>query len=158
MIHMIVESPIGDLLLLGDGDSLVGLYTAEHVRRPDPLGDRSERGLEQAREELAEYFTAGRREFGIPLAARGTEFQRQVWSALAAIGYGQTASYRDIANRIGNPKAVRAVGMANGRNPISIIVPCHRVVGATGDLTGYAGGLAAKRWLLDHESHIVAAR
>ncbi|WP_105264667.1 methylated-DNA--[protein]-cysteine S-methyltransferase [Pseudoalteromonas sp. T1lg76] len=105
----------------------------------------------QAKSQLAEYFQGVRSQFALPLDTKGTEFQRRIWQALGSIGYGETGSYSDIARLVDNPKAVRAVGAANGRNPISIIVPCHRVIGANGTLTGYAGGLERKRWLLAFE-------
>jgi len=105
-------------------------------------------------EQLAEYFAGERREFELPIAPRGTGFQERVWQALVAIRFGETRSYRELAQAIGRPAASRAVGTANAKNPISIIVPCHRVIAASGELTGYAGGLPAKRWLLDHEARI----
>ncbi|WP_223789248.1 methylated-DNA--[protein]-cysteine S-methyltransferase [Marinicella meishanensis] len=106
----------------------------------------------RAKSQLREYFAGQRQSFDLPLAPQGTEFQQRVWQALLTIPYGQLASYRDMAQQLQQPKAVRAVGAANGKNPISIIVPCHRVIGANGSLTGYAGGLERKRWLLQHES------
>lgn len=151
MMHSYLPSPIGDLLLLGDGTHLTGLYTAEHVRMPTALGDRSDREFAEVRSQLTEYFAGERASFDLPLKPAGTPFQQRVWQRLRQIPLGQTSSYGELAAEIGQPTAVRAVGMANGRNPISIIVPCHRVVGSTGELTGYAGGLAAKRWLLEHE-------
>jgi len=108
--------------------------------------------LRRAAAQLAEYFAGARRDFDVPLAPRGTGFQQRVWRELAKIPYGQTRSYGELARSLGRPTASRAVGAANGRNPISILVPCHRVVAGTGALTGYAGGLAAKRWLLEHEA------
>jgi methylated-DNA-[protein]-cysteine S-methyltransferase len=102
--------------------------------------------------QLAEYFAGARRTFNLPLALRGTPFQERVWKMLTEIGFGETWSYGELAKRIGNPQASRAVGLANGANPISIIVPCHRVIGANGTLTGYGGGLERKRWLLSHET------
>jgi methylated-DNA-[protein]-cysteine S-methyltransferase len=152
MIHSIVDSPIGDLLLIGDGERLTALYTAENARRPEVTGPREDGAFAIARAQLAEYFAGIRREFDLELAPRGTDFQLQIWAELVRIPFGQTTSYRGLAERIGNPNAVRAVGMANGRNPISIVVPCHRVIGSDGTLTGYAGGLAAKAWLLAHEA------
>jgi methylated-DNA-[protein]-cysteine S-methyltransferase len=151
MIHSYLPSPIGDLLLIGDGTYLTGLYTAEHVRMPTELGVRSDREFAEVGSQLAEYFAGERSDFSVPLKPAGTPFQQRVWQRLREIPLGQTSSYGELAADIGQPTAVRAVGMANGRNPISIIVPCHRVVGSTGALTGYAGGLAAKRWLLEHE-------
>jgi O-6-methylguanine DNA methyltransferase len=107
--------------------------------------------LERATEQLTAYFQKELTEFDLPLAATGTDFQLQVWQALRSVPYGQTASYRDLAIAIDNPKGVRAVGLANSKNPLAIIVPCHRVIGANGTLTGYAGGLDKKAWLLQHE-------
>jgi methylated-DNA-[protein]-cysteine S-methyltransferase len=103
-------------------------------------------------DQLGEFFSGHRRAFDLPLEFRGTDFQRQVWTALLAIPYGETRSYLDVARSLGNPAAVRAVGAANGRNPISIIAPCHRVIGSSGELTGFGGGMAAKAWLLARES------
>ncbi|MEO6702790.1 MAG: methylated-DNA--[protein]-cysteine S-methyltransferase [Jatrophihabitantaceae bacterium] len=157
MMHTFVDSPISPILLTGDGQCLTGLYTAEHARRPAELGRRDDAGFEQARAQLAEYFAGDRVSFELALAPAGTEFQQRVWQRLLAIPAGSTRSYGQLAVEIGNPKAVRAVGLANGRNPISIIVPCHRVVGSTGALTGYAGGLAAKQWLLEHERRVSAS-
>ncbi|MEO6502130.1 MAG: methylated-DNA--[protein]-cysteine S-methyltransferase [Jatrophihabitantaceae bacterium] len=150
-IHSYVDSPLGPLLLTGDGQALTGLYTEQHGRKPTELGERDDAEFAQARAELEEYFAGRRDDFDVPLNPRGTAFQRAVWQALRQIRYGSTMSYRQVAEQVGNPKAVRAVGSANSRNPISIIVPCHRVVGSDGKLIGYAGGFSAKRWLLDHE-------
>jgi len=105
----------------------------------------------RARQQLAEYFAGKRRDFDLTLAPRGTEFQQEVWAALRTIPFGATCCYADIAERIGRPSAMRAVGAANGKNPIAIVVPCHRVIGRDGSLTGYGGGLDRKRWLLEHE-------
>ncbi|HST46788.1 methylated-DNA--[protein]-cysteine S-methyltransferase [Jatrophihabitans sp.] len=151
MIHSYVDSPLGPLLLTGDGEALTGLYTDQHGRLPTDLGHRADEEFAQARTQLQEYFAGERDTFDLPLNPRGTAFQQSVWQALREIRYGTTMSYREVAEEIGNPKAVRAVGSANSRNPISIIVPCHRVVGSDGKLVGYAGGFSAKRWLLDHE-------
>lgn len=151
MIHSYVDSPLGPLLLTGDGESLTGLYTDQHGRLPTDLGHRADEEFAQARTQLAEYFAGRRQTFDLPLNPRGTAFQQAVWQALREIRYGSTLSYREVAEEVGNPKAVRAVGSANSRNPISIIVPCHRVVGSDGKLVGYAGGFSAKKWLLDHE-------
>lgn len=148
-----MASPLGELTLLSDGGALTGLYmpSSKGGRRDDPTHLRDTAPLRPVIEQLAEYFAGDRRDFDLALAPSGTPFQRRVWSALEEIPYGQTRSYRDIAERIGSPKAVRAVGLANGRNPISVVVPCHRVVGANGSLTGYGGGLANKQLLLDLE-------
>jgi methylated-DNA-[protein]-cysteine S-methyltransferase len=157
MIHTLIESPLGVLLVTGDGESVTGLYTDQHGRPPTVLGERADRALTHAREQLDEYFAGERDTFDLPLNAPGTAFQRAVWQQLCQIDYGHTRSYREVAEQLGNPQAVRAVGAANGRNPISIIVPCHRVVGSDGKLVGYAGGFSAKRWLLDHELRHAAA-
>jgi len=146
---MTMKSPLGPLHLYGRGDELVGVWMrAEPV--PDAVPGRSH-ALELTADQLAEYFAGKRREFDLPLAPRGTGFQEKVWRALLAIPFGETRSYGEIAKAIGRPSASRAVGAANGRNPISIIIPCHRVIGSTGELTGYGGGMDNKRWLLDHE-------
>ena len=112
--------------------------------------------LDRAEAQLGEYFDGTRRHFDLPLELRGTEFQQQVWQSLAEIPFGETSTYGKQAAAIGRPRAIRAVGSANGRNPLSIVLPCHRIVGADGKLTGFAGGLDTKRWLLDHEERVVA--
>jgi len=151
--HM--ESPIGRLLLVSDGEALTGLYMDTPASPPQDRRDWREAAsaapLPAALLQLGEYFAGTRREFDLPLRLRGTEFQERVWRGLLDIRYGETWSYGELARRIGNPNASRAVGLANGRNPISILVPCHRVIGADGSLTGYGGGLARKQWLLAHE-------
>ena len=149
-------SPLGELTLLSDGTALTGLYMPSSKRavRDDPAWVHDAGPLRPVVEQLEAYFAGDRRDFDLPLAPAGTPFQRQVWSALQEIPYAQTRSYRDIAERIGSPKAVRAVGLANGRNPVSIVVPCHRVVGSDGSLTGYGGGLQNKQLLLDLEQRI----
>ena len=143
-------SPIGKLRLTGTGAALTGVFmeTERHASAQSRDAVRDAAPLREARQQLDEYFGGERREFSLVLDAAGTEFQRSVWRALRGIPYGATASYGDIAKRIRNPKAVRAVGLANGRNPISIIIPCHRVIGADGSLTGYGGGIERKRFLL----------
>lgn len=147
------DSPIGELLVLGDGESV-------HKLLMNGDGDFDDRKLELTRDQkafertidqLSEYFAGDRNSFDLPLDPEGTEFQRAVWNALAEIPFGETRSYGEIAAAVGRPKAARAVGMANNRNPIAVIVPCHRVIGAGGALVGYAGGLERKTWLLDHE-------
>ncbi|MBR4694855.1 MAG: methylated-DNA--[Selenomonadaceae bacterium] len=144
-------SPIGTLLLEEDGTGLCRACLAEAMDAPDmPKGPATDI-LRQARLELDEYFSGKRRAFGVPLSLKGTEFQRRVWKALQGIPYGQVCSYEEIARRIGNPKAARAVGMANHCNPVMILVPCHRVIGKDGSLTGYAAGLDVKKHLLDLE-------
>ncbi len=148
-----IDSPLGSLTLLSDGEALTGLYMEQHRHRPPvPEGAVADDApLRQAAEQLGEYFAGERRAFELPLRPAGTAFQQAVWSALLDVPYGQTASYGELARRIGRPAAVRAVGLANGRNPISIVVPCHRIVGSSGALTGYGGGLERKRQLLDLE-------
>ena len=147
---MMIDSPLGQLRLVERADELAGLYLpAQLVPEARPGKTRV---LALAAAQLAEYFAGERREFALPIAPRGTGFQERVWQALVAIGYGETRSYGELARAIGRPAASRAVGTANAKNPLSIIVPCHRVIAASGELTGYAGGLAAKRWLLDHEA------
>ena len=149
-----LPSPVGALLLVSDGEALTGLYTENHRGDPGPRPSwrRDPGPFREAAAQLAAYFEGEARPFDLPLAPRGTDFQRAVWAALREIPFGVCISYGELARRIGRPAASRAVGAANGRNPISIVVPCHRVVGAGGALTGYAGGLGCKRRLLDHEA------
>jgi methylated-DNA-[protein]-cysteine S-methyltransferase len=162
IFHLTTPSPIGPILLTSDGERLTGLYLDARVERPmgtsvevriDAAGvlDREVPPLAEAARQLGEYFAGARQEFDLSLHLDGTPFQRQVWSALTEIPFGETWSYAELARHIGNPKACRAVGLANGSNPISIIVPCHRVIGADGSLTGYGGGIERKRRLLAHE-------
>jgi len=148
------ESPIGRLLLTSDGTTLTGLYMEPSRKAQSTDGwieDVSVAPLSAAVRQLTEYFEGTRREFDLPLRLQGTAFQQRVWRELTEIPYGQTWSYGQLALRIDKPSASRAVGLANGRNPISILVPCHRVIGADGSLTGYGGGIERKRWLLVHE-------
>lgn len=142
-----IASPVGKLTLVQEGEALTGLFfdSREPGQAETPL-------LLRAEQELNEYFQGSRREFDLPLAPRGTEFQRRVWQALCTIPYGETRSYQDLAVLSGCPKGYRAVGMANNRNPISILIPCHRVIGKNGSLTGYGGGLETKAFLLKLES------
>ena len=150
-----IDSPLGKLLLRGTADALTGLYMEDHRRGPaDPAaGTRDDARFADARAQLAEYFDGQRTTFDLPLdQASGSAFQRRVWQALHDIPYGETISYAELARRIGHPAAVRAVGLANGSNPLSVVVPCHRVVGTGGKLTGYGGGLERKRFLLDLEA------
>jgi methylated-DNA-[protein]-cysteine S-methyltransferase len=160
LLYTTIESPIGTLLLISDGKALRGLYMQD---APNPVTiapdwEPSEVPFTDTSAQLSEYFAGRRTTFQIPLALEGTPFQRRVWSALQGIPYGETTSYGEIARRIDQPAAVRAVGLANGRNPISVIVPCHRVIGANGTLTGYGGGLERKRRLLELESDATAPR
>ncbi|HVF73984.1 MAG TPA: methylated-DNA--[protein]-cysteine S-methyltransferase [Acidimicrobiales bacterium] len=147
-------SPIGDLLLVGDGDVLNGLYVADHEKCAVITSEwkQDDDAFEDVRRQLGEYFAGTRRTFDLRIELHGSPFQRQVWDALLEVPYGETASYGQIARRLGRPTAARAVGAANGRNPVSIIVPCHRVIGASGTLTGYGWGTDRKAWLLDHEA------
>ena len=151
--HTVADSPIGELTLVADGDALTGLFFTGRPHEPKPaaLGERADEGFAEVRRQLAEYFAGPRTAFDLPLAAHGTAFEHQVWDLLKEIPYGQTRSYGDLARRLGDPALAQAVGWANGRNPISLIVPCHRVIGADGRLTGYAGGLDRKRYLLELE-------
>jgi methylated-DNA-[protein]-cysteine S-methyltransferase len=163
--HTDVDSPIGTLTLVAQDGVLCGLYLPGHLRGPEraSLGDpdtsadgrsaRSRAGdFAEVVRQLDEYFAGARSEFTVPVAPVGTPFQMAVWQQLTTIGYGQTATYAQIARTLGGPTLIRAVGAANARNPISIIVPCHRVIGSDGSLTGYAGGLDRKRFLLDLEA------
>lgn len=154
MKHSIIDSPIGPLTAVRAGDGLRGLFHVEHRPAPDPatFGDRDDRASADVAEQLGEYWAGDRTAFELPLDPVGTPFQQRVWAALREIPHGETRTYGWIAARIGQPTAVRAVGLANGRNPLSIVVPCHRVVGASGALTGYAGGIDRKRFLLEHEA------
>ncbi|HYI99988.1 MAG TPA: methylated-DNA--[protein]-cysteine S-methyltransferase [Thermoleophilaceae bacterium] len=148
-----VDSPIGELLLVGDGRALRGLHMVEG-RRPVGAHDdwvRSTGPFDDVRAQLEEYFDGRRTSFDVPLAMEGTSFQRVVWNALLEIPYGETTTYGELARRVGQPGAARAVGLANGSNPVAVIVPCHRVIGANGKLTGYGGGMQNKRILLDLE-------
>ena len=154
-----MESPLGLLRLRGTERGLTGLFMENHRHAPEARDQhdwsRDDALFDEARRQLDDYFAGRRKTFDLEIdrdALGGTPFQRQVWRELEKIPYGVTISYGDLAERIENPAAVRAVGLANGRNPISIIVPCHRVIGANGTLTGYGGGLERKRWLLDFES------
>jgi methylated-DNA-[protein]-cysteine S-methyltransferase len=150
----VMPSPIGDLTLTGDGHALTGVYMEHHRHAPPiPPGAREDRApLADPCRQLEEYFAGERSAFDLELNAAGSPFQRTVWDALTRIPYGETMSYGELARAIGHPDAPRAVGLANGRNPISIVVPCHRVIGASGKLTGYGGGLDRKRFLLDLEA------
>ncbi len=146
-----IDSPLGPLRLFAADGALCGIFLPNQsptliagAGPPDPV-------LELAAGQLREYFAGHRRDFSVPLRAAGTEFQRTVWRALLAIPHGETRSYGALAQAIARPSASRAVGHANSKNPISILVPCHRVIGSNGALTGYAGGAAAKQWLLTHE-------
>jgi methylated-DNA-[protein]-cysteine S-methyltransferase len=151
--HTIIETPIGELTLVAEDGTLSGVYYPGHWTRPDPasFGERSDGGFEQAERQLAEYLTGERTSFDLPTAAAGDEFQRRVWEIIGRIPYGATTTYGEIARELGNPMLARRVGGAVAHNPLSVIVPCHRVVGKDGTLTGYAGGLRRKRFLLGLE-------
>jgi methylated-DNA-[protein]-cysteine S-methyltransferase len=157
MVCTEIDSPIGTLTAAGDADGLRWLLFPRN--RHEPARDdwqREPNAFAALRAQLASYFAGELQSFDLPLAPSGTPFQQSVWTALRAIPYGETRSYRDLAQAIGNPAAVRAVGLANGRNPLPIIVPCHRVIGSDGSLTGFGGGITTKRFLLDLEARAEA--
>jgi len=154
--HTVMDSPVGALTLVASDGTLSGLYMELQRHRPpqDTFGDRDPGPFAGAVTQIEEYFAGTRTDFNLPITLAGTEFQRRVWVELRQIPHGQTVSYGELADRLGRPTASRAVGLANGKNPIGIIVPCHRVVGSTGGLTGYGGGLRRKQLLLDFEREI----
>ncbi|MFU2511996.1 methylated-DNA--[protein]-cysteine S-methyltransferase [Pseudoalteromonas sp. ASV78] len=155
IIQTRIPSPIDDIIIQGNhhGVSYVGFYPV--IEYPEtPFVKVEQPHILNCAAQLNDYFAGKRTTFAVTLATQGTAFQQAVWQALSTVPFGQTQSYADIANALSNPKAVRAVGAANGKNPISIIVPCHRIIGANGKLTGYAGGLERKQWLLEHEGII----
>ena len=148
-------SPLGPLRLIARGDALAALIMDPPAEPPPDAEERVEHPvLTAAILQLGEYFAGTRQVFELPLAPVGTEFQRRVWAALQEIPYAETITYGALSCSLGDPLATRAVGLANGRNPIGLIIPCHRVIGQRGALTGYAGGVARKRWLLDHEAKV----
>ncbi|MFE6779992.1 methylated-DNA--[protein]-cysteine S-methyltransferase [Streptomyces sp. NPDC057702] len=154
-VHTLIDSPCGPLTLVATDGVLSGLYMTNqrHLPALETFGERDDEPFDEAIEQLTEYFEGRRTDFDdLPVHFAGTPFQQRVWEELRAIPHGVTISYGQLADTLGQPTAARAVGLANGKNPISIIVPCHRVVGSTGSLTGYGGGLARKRQLLDFES------
>ena len=153
---LIIDSPIGRLLLTARDGALTSLWM-EPFEQPAQAG-RRDPVLTAARRQLDAYFAGTLTEFDLPLAPAGTPFQTGVWDELQRVPYASTLSYAQLAERVGRPGHFRAVGSANGRNPISIIIPCHRVVGSDGSLTGYGGGIDRKRWLLDHEAAVAATR
>jgi methylated-DNA-[protein]-cysteine S-methyltransferase len=155
-----ISSPIGELLLVGDGRALHGLHMQDgpHPRRIAPSWHHDPSAFAGVRAQLAQYFAGERTRFDVEMVLDGSPFQVRVWRALCAIPYGETVSYSQLARSVGAPTSARAVGLANARNPISIIVPCHRVIGADGSLTGYGGGLERKRALLELEADVVAPR
>jgi methylated-DNA-[protein]-cysteine S-methyltransferase len=149
-----IETPLGDMLATRDEGGITGLDLprSRYPRRVHDDWERDDAAFDDIRTQLGEYFAGERQEFDLPLNLGGSPFQSLVWNALIDIPYGETTSYGKLAVAIGHPDGPRAVGLANGQNPVPIIVPCHRVIGANGSLTGYGGGLDAKRWLLDHEA------
>lgn len=157
--HTVLDSPVGTLTAVDADGCLAGLFMTDQRHRPAParLGPRDDAVLPALREQLTAYWSGALTAFDLPLAVVGTPFQRQVWAALRAVPYGATCTYGELAAAIGRPTAVRAVGAANGRNPVCLVIPCHRVVGAGGVLTGYAGGLARKHFLLQHEGRHAGA-
>jgi methylated-DNA-[protein]-cysteine S-methyltransferase len=154
VIATTIDSPIGELTITAAAGVLIGVHMHEQRHRPTlpPGCERDDAGLAHVVAQLNAYFAGELTDFDIPMAMHGTDFQRRVWSGLCEIPCGETISYGELARRVGSPKASRAVGLANGRNPIAIIVPCHRVIGSDGSLTGYGGGLDRKVWLLEHEA------
>jgi methylated-DNA-[protein]-cysteine S-methyltransferase len=149
----VTTSPVGPLTLVADDDALVGLhFHLDPAGQPQPDWIQDDRRFKTAVAQLDQYFAGRRHTFDLPLAPRGTAFRKLVWKALRAIPYGQTATYGEIARAIGQPQASRAIGGANHHNPLAIVIPCHRVIGADGSMTGYGGGLARKRMLLDLEA------
>ena len=154
MYYCYIDTPFGELLLAGEEDalSMIGFPKGSMRRDPEPDWIYNEKPLAEARRQLQEYFAGERKAFNLPLHLSGTEFQVSVLEALQKIPYGETVSYGEIAKRIGRPRAMRAVGAANGRNPIPIVVPCHRVIGSSGDMTGFGGGIDTKEALLRLEA------
>lgn len=156
-VYKMMNSPVGTLTLVANDSKLAAILWEDdqptRVRLGKMTADKNNAVLLETERQLIEYFAGTRTRFDVPLEFTGTDFQKQVWQALLTIPFGETRSYRDVAEQIGNIKAVRAVGAANGRNPISIIAPCHRVIGTSGDLTGFAGGMKAKEMLLLLEGH-----
>lgn len=148
----IVPSPLGSIVLVASDTGLRSLHFCDQPRAPTPASGHAI--LDRAAAEVAAYFAGELREFSVPLEPQGTEFQLRVWKLLAEVGYAETRSYVDLARGIGQPSAARAVGSANARNPLALILPCHRIIATSGALTGYAGGLERKRWLLEHERRV----
>jgi methylated-DNA-[protein]-cysteine S-methyltransferase len=152
--HTTLDSPLGPLTLVSDGTALTAIHFDAHGTPGDAPGAARDEVLSAARAQLGEYLAGDRRDFELPLRPAGTPFQREVWAALLEIPYGETIGYGALAARLGRPAAARAVGLANGRNPLAVVVPCHRVIGAAGALTGYGGGLERKRFLLELEARV----
>jgi methylated-DNA-[protein]-cysteine S-methyltransferase len=159
-IYSYVDSPLCKIVVQGDGQFVTGLFMPNHKcwSGLDPSWQRVDEPFAEIREQLAEYFAGQRQRFTVPLKLEGTPFQRRVWQELVKIPFGATITYAELARRIGRPTASRAVGHANGSNPVSILVPCHRVIGAGGQLTGYGGGFDRKQWLLDLERRVASIR
>jgi methylated-DNA-[protein]-cysteine S-methyltransferase len=157
--HTVIDSPVGPLTLVAVNGTLTGLYLHQQRHRPpeETFGEPESGPFAEATRQLKDYFDGHRTDFDLPLALAGTPFQRRVWTALQDVPYGQTMTYGQLAGEIRQPTAARAVGLANGKNPVSIIVPCHRIIGSTGSLTGYGGGLAVKQYLLAHEQTVLRA-
>lgn len=149
---MLYDAPIGKMIIVSNGVSLIEI---DHVNHEELMTSNPDELCQLAAKQLDEYFAGQRTSFDLPLLPKGTDFQRKAWTALTTIPYGETISYGEQAKRMDNPKAVRAVGGANGKNPFSIVVPCHRVIGANGTLTGYTGGMNRKEWLLDFERSVL---
>jgi methylated-DNA-[protein]-cysteine S-methyltransferase len=140
------DTPLGKMEITASESAVLAIHFVDKVRAP-----QANAITDITKHQMLQYFNGERSSFDLPTAAQGTDFQKQVWQALTTVTYGNTCSYGDIANKINNPKAVRAVGSANGKNPLTIVVPCHRVIGSNGSLTGYASGIDRKAWLLEHE-------
>jgi methylated-DNA-[protein]-cysteine S-methyltransferase len=154
MPHCTVDTPIGRLTLVASDDGLSEIHFPNATGRPDGPTEPDHPVLVETARQLGEYFAGDRTEFDLPLRPAGTPFQLDAWRALTKIPYGKTVSYGEQATRIGHPGRARAIGAANGRNPLPIVVPCHRVIGADGSLVGFGGGLEVKAWLLDHERRV----
>jgi methylated-DNA-[protein]-cysteine S-methyltransferase len=160
IFYTTLDSPVGALFITSNGDSITELFMEKHKGGPKPIGDwrRDDALFREAADQLRAYFAGKLTEFDLRLATGGAPFQQRVWAELRKIPYGSTISYGELARRIGAPKASRAVGSANGSNPISIIIPCHRVIGSNGKLTGYGGGIERKKFLLEFEAETLAKR
>ncbi|MBK9031409.1 MAG: methylated-DNA--[protein]-cysteine S-methyltransferase [Myxococcales bacterium] len=154
LAHATLPSPIGPITVVASPDAVVAIHLGAGLPRLASQPTPGHPLLDAAARQLREYFAGARRAFELPLGGAGTAFQRDVWRALCAIPFGVTCGYAELAARLGRPTAARAVGAANGKNPIAIVVPCHRVIGKDGTLTGYAGGVAIKQWLLEHEARV----
>ena len=154
-----LDSPVDDLLLTSNGQALTGvLFKTHQGPAPEPTWQRNDAWFKDVKRQLRAYFAGDLQDFSLAVAPEGTRFQRRVWAALQTIPYGETRSYAEVARRIGHPGAARAVGAANGQNPIAVIIPCHRVIGADGTLTGFGGGLKRKRTLLELEANAITKK